>query len=51
MTTFNKIIDILIVGILTCTAIYVTNNEILQYVYTLMGLLTVVAVATAKNYK
>ena len=51
MTIFNKIIDILIVSILTCTAIYITNNEILQYVYTLMGLLTITVIATAKNYK
>lgn len=51
MTTFNKIMDILIVGILTCTAIYITNNEVLQYLYTLLGLCVIVSIGTAKNYK
>ncbi len=51
MTTFNKIIDVMIVSILTGTAVYITDNAILQYVYALMGLLAVAAVSTAKNYK
>jgi hypothetical protein len=51
MTTFNKIIDVMIVSILTGTAVYITSNAVLQYFYALLGLLTVAAIATAKNYK
>lgn len=51
MTTFNKIIDVIIVSLLTGTAVYITDNAILQYVYALMGLLTVASIATAKKYK
>lgn len=51
MTTFNKIIDVIIVSIFTGTAVYITDSLILQYIYALMGLLTVTAIATAKKYK
>lgn len=51
MTTFNKIIDVMIVSILTGTAVYITSNVVLQYSYALLGLLVVTAIATAKNYK
>lgn len=51
MTTFNKIIDIIIVSLLTGTAVYISDSNVSQYVYILLGLLTVTAIATAKNYK
>lgn len=51
MTIFNKIIDVIIVSLVTGTAIYITDNAMMQYVYALMGLLTVTSIATAKNYK
>lgn len=51
MNIFNKIIDILIVGIFTCTAIFITDSEVLQYLYTLLGLCVIVSISTAKNYK
>ena len=51
MTTFNKIIDIIIVSLLTGTAVYISDGVVSQYVYILMGLLTVTAIATAENYK
>lgn len=51
MTTFNKIMDILIVSIFTATAVFITDSEVLQYLYTLLGLCVVVTIGTAKNYK
>ncbi len=51
MTTFNKIVDVIIVSLITGTAVYITESAVFQYVYALMGLLTVASIATAKKYK
>ena len=51
MNIFNKIVDITIVAILTITAMFLCNGDVMKYVIALIGFLVAASISSCKNYK